>query len=77
MIVTEDGGPPKIPRSVEDAKSKMLDFEKELQIPASALGPGSHRLVADARVKWGRRSFIQKGEASSRSMPMVVQMERE
>jgi hypothetical protein len=75
MIVPEDGGPPKIPRSVEDAKSKMLDVGKEFQIPASALGPGSHKLVAGARVKWGRRSFIEKGEASSVSKPLVVQIE--
>ena len=27
MIVPEDGGPPQIPRNVEDAKSKMLDVE--------------------------------------------------
>ena len=77
MIVHEDGGPPMIPRSVEDAKSKMLDVEKEFQIPASVLGPGSHKLVADAKVKWGRRSFIEKGEASCESRPLVVEIERE
>ena len=75
MIVPEDGGPPQIPRSVEDARAKMLDVEKQLQIPASALGPGSHKLVADARANWGRRSFIEKGEVSSRSKPLVVQIE--
>jgi hypothetical protein len=75
MIVPEDGGPPKIPRSVEDAKSKMFDVEKEFQIPASALGPGSHKLVGQSKVKWGRRSFIEKGEVSSRSKPLVVQIE--
>ena len=75
MIVPEDGGPPKIPRSVEDAKSKMLDVEKEFEIPASKLGPGSHKLVADVKVRWGRRSFIEKGEVASKSRPLVVQVE--
>jgi len=75
MIVPEGGGPPQIPRSVEEAKSKMFDVEKEFQIPASALGAGSHRLVADVNAKWGRRSFIEKGEASSKSNPLVVQIE--
>jgi len=74
MIVPEDGGPPKIPRSVEDARSKMLDVEKEFQIPASELGPGSHKLVADAKARWGRRSFIEKGEVASKSKPLVVQV---
>lgn len=75
MVVPEDGGPPKIPRSVEDAKSKMLDVEKEFSFPASALGPGTHRLVADAVGKWGRRSFIEKGEVSSRSKPLEIRVE--
>jgi len=75
MIVPEDGGPPKIPRSVEDAKSKMLNVEKEFQIPASELGPGNHKLVAVAKARWGRRSFIEKGEVASKSKPLVIQVE--
>ena len=75
MIVPEDGGPPKIPTSAEDAKVKMLDIEKEFQVPASKLGPGSHKLVAYARARWGRRSFIEKGEVASKSRPLVVQIE--
>ncbi len=75
MIVPEDGGPPKIPRNVEDAKSKMLDFEKEFHVPASSLGSGAHRLVASAWGKWGRRSFIEKGDVSSHSRPVVVKVE--
>jgi hypothetical protein len=76
MIVPEDGGPPKIPHNVEDAKSKMLDFEKQFRIPASVLGPGSHRLVAEAAARWGRRSFIEKGKVESQSKPLVVEIER-
>lgn len=75
MIVPEDGGPPKIPRSVEDAKSKMLDVEKEFNIAASSLGPGRHKLVAGATGKWGRRSFIEKGMVKSRSKPLVIQVD--
>ena len=75
MIVPEDGGPPKIPRNVEDAKGKMLDVEKEFSISASSLGPGKHKLVADVKARWGRRSFIEKGDLSSRSKPVVVQIE--
>ena len=75
MIVPEDGGPPKIPLNVEDAKSKMFDVEKEFSFPASALGPGAHKLVADVKGRWGRRSFIEKGEVTSRSKPLVVSVE--
>ncbi len=75
MIVPEDGGPPKIPTNVEDAKSKMLDIDKEFSIPASSLGRGSHRLVVEAKGRWGRRSFIEKGEVRSRSKPLVVKVD--
>jgi hypothetical protein len=75
MIVPEDGGPPKIPRSVEDAKAKMLDVEKEFQVQASELGPGTHKLIAGAKARWGRRSFIEKGEVTSVSKPLVIQVE--
>ncbi|MGP8125967.1 MAG: hypothetical protein ACLQEQ_08945 [Nitrososphaerales archaeon] len=75
MVVPEDGGPPQIPRSVEDAKSKMLDVEKSFKFPASALGRGKNRLVGSADASWGRRSFIEKGSASSKSKPLVVEIE--
>ena len=75
MVVPEDGGPPKIPTDVEDAKSKMLDVEKEFIIPASVLGPGEHSIVADVKAKWGRRSFIEKGEVSATSKPLVITVE--
>ena len=75
MIVPETGGPPIIPHSVEDAKAKMLDVDEEFSIPASSLGPGKHKLVADVVGKWGRRSFIEKGQVSSRSKPLVIEVE--
>ncbi len=74
MIVPEGGGPPEIPRSVEEAKAKMLDVEKEFKFPASSLGPGRHKLVADVKAKWGRRSFIEKGEVSAKSEPLVIEI---
>ena len=75
MIVPEDGGPPKIPRNVEDAKSKMLDVEKDFSFPASVLGPGQHKLVAEVKTHWGRRSFVEKGALSSKSKPVVVRID--
>jgi hypothetical protein len=74
MIIPEDGGPPRIPRNVEDAKSNMLDIEKGFTIPASSLGPGEHKLVASVTGRWGRRSFIEKGEVASKSKPLVIKV---
>jgi len=75
MIVPEDGGPPQIPRNVEDAKSKMLDVEKLFRFSASILGAGKHGLVGSASASWGRRSFIEKGSVRSRSKPLVIEVE--
>ncbi len=75
MVVPEDGGPPKIPGSVEDAKAKMLDITKTFTFPASSLGEGKHKIVGSVYARWGRRSFIEKGEVSSRSKPTVVEVE--
>ena len=75
MIMPEDGGPPKIPRNVEDARSKMLDVEKEFGFPASLLGPGHHGLFVEAKARWGRRSFIEKGDVASTSKPVVIEVE--
>jgi len=75
FVVPEDGGPPKIPLNVEDAKSKMFDFVRRFSVPAASLGRGSHKLVAVASVKWGRHSYIEKGEVGGRSGQVVVRIE--
>jgi hypothetical protein len=72
MIMPEDGGPPKVPLNVEDAKFKMLDFSETLEVPVSKLGKGKHLLTAVIEVKWPRRSFIEKGEVSGRAAPVVI-----
>jgi hypothetical protein len=75
MVIPEDGGAPIIPASVEDAKSKMLDFVKVFEIDASSLGSGRHSLFGSAAARWGRRSFIEKGQVSAVSKPVVVEIE--
>ena len=75
MIVPEDGGPPVIPSNVESAKTKMFDVTKIFEIPALTLGRGRHRLVGEAQVRWGRRSYIEKGTVASKSRPQVIEVE--
>ncbi|HME19651.1 MAG TPA: hypothetical protein VKF15_07950 [Nitrososphaerales archaeon] len=75
MIIPEDGGPPRIPTSVEDAQKEMLDVGKTFEFSASELGAGKHTLVGEVHAKWGRRSFIEKGEVSSKSRQLVISVE--
>jgi len=74
-VVHEDGGAPIIPLSVEDAKSKFLDVVKRFDVPAKSLGKGTHKLVAEVNVKWGRRTYIEKGQTSAKSKPVLVKVE--
>lgn len=74
-IIHEDGRAPIIPRSVEDAKSQFLDVVKTFEFPASELGRGSHKLVGESRVHWGRMSFIEKGTISGRTAPVELKIE--
>jgi len=75
MIMHEDGSAPQIPLNVEDAQSKMLDIVNAFEIDSSRLGRGRHALVGRAKAKWGRRSFIEKGEVGARSKPVAVTVE--
>jgi hypothetical protein len=76
MIMPEDGGPPIIPRDVEDARAKMLDFQKDFVIPADDLGAGRHKLISNAGALWWRKSFIEKGKVKTKSDPLVIEIER-
>jgi len=62
MIIPEDGSHPIIPEGVDDAKSRMFDFEGSFILNASMLGKGRHRLFSSLTLKWFRRSFIEKGK---------------
>jgi hypothetical protein len=74
-IVHEDGGAPIIPISVEDARFKFLDVVKRFDVPAKSLGRGTHKLVANVNIAWGRRVYIEKGKASGKSKPVEVKVE--
>jgi hypothetical protein len=71
-IVHEDGGAPIIPLSVEDARSKFLDVTKRFEVPAKSLGRGTHRIVANVNIAWGRRTYLEKGKTSAKSKTVEV-----
>lgn len=74
-IIHEDGSAPILPESVEDAKSKFLDVVKRFEIPASTLGPGSHRIYGLVDVGWGRTSYLEKGSLSGKTFPVELKVE--
>jgi len=75
MIIPEDGGAPIIPQNVEDAKTKMFDVAQAFEVDAAKLGGGRHVLSGDAEAKWGRRSFIEKGNVSGKTDSVTITIE--
>jgi hypothetical protein len=71
MVVDED----KIPH-IFDSERKLREylfrFDRRLLIPASSLDKAPAPLVAAIRLKWGRHSFIEKGEATGTSAPFTL-----
>lgn len=75
MIMPEDGGAPIIPQNVEDAKAKMFDVMQTFEVDAIKLGAGRHVLSGSAEAKWGRRSFIEKGNVLGKTDSVAVTVE--
>jgi hypothetical protein len=73
-IIHEDGSAPIIPKSVEDAKSQLLDVVKSFEIPAASLGRGNHKLVGAVDAHWGRRTYIEKGKVSGKSSAVELKI---
>ena len=48
---------------------------KLFEIPASALGRGTHRMVGSVAISWGRRSYLEKGSLSGKTPPVEVKIE--
>jgi hypothetical protein len=71
LIILEDRRV-EIPNDEEDAKSLLFDLKRNLQILASSLGKGEHKVFARVKVKWGRYSFIEKGEVKKESSFVVI-----
>ena len=48
----------------EDVRSELFDFDEQISVPASRLGPGSHGLGAEAWASWKKHHYVEAGEAS-------------
>ena len=70
MVVDEEGIP-HVYDSERNLKDALFTFDRRILAPSPALADGDEVRV-EVKVKWGRHSFIEKGEASSTSEPLVV-----
>ena len=48
----------------EEVRSDLFDFDEQVSVPASKLGPGSHDLGAEAWASWKKHHYAEAGEAS-------------
>ena len=54
---------PYVRLSEEEVRSELFDFDEQISVPASKLGPGSHGLGAEAWASWKKHHYAGAGEA--------------
>lgn len=71
LIILEDKRV-EIPNDEEDVKRLFFDLKRNLQILASSLGKGEHKVFARVKVKWAKYSFVDKGEIKKESNIVTI-----
>lgn len=47
------------PLTVEEAKSLLFDVKKVIELNGNAFNPGSNKLFADIKVRWGKHTYTE------------------
>jgi hypothetical protein len=63
------------PKTEEEAREMMFNVTRSFELPASSLGRGNHSLAANVSAKWGKHVFTERGEASSKSPALKIQID--
>lgn len=62
------------PRSADEARQLLFDFERELELTPGSLPSGRSELTAKVKVWWSRHVYCERGEREGRSRPAVVEV---
>ncbi|MFQ6011452.1 MAG: hypothetical protein ACE5KG_04690 [Nitrososphaerales archaeon] len=66
-MVIDENGRPGLPADVEDAKKSLFDGNLRFGLLASDIGSGKHTLQGQVRTRWGKHSYIDKGELKGKT----------
>ncbi len=61
MIIDENGRP-SLPGNEEDARRSLFDGSLKFSVLASDIGRGKHTIQATIRTRWGKHSYVNKGD---------------
>jgi hypothetical protein len=74
VMVIDESGTPRLPESVDEARSLLMDLEWTFTLAPGLLKRGERALIARASARWGRHSFAEKGSVSGSSRPLLVRI---
>ncbi len=58
---------PTIRLTEEGTRAELFDFDERVTFRASDLGPGTHRVSAEATASWQKHDFVEAGSAKGHS----------
>jgi hypothetical protein len=73
FVVNEDGRP-RIFDSERDIKDALFNFDRGITLPPESLKSGRNTFHVKVKLKWGRHTFVEKGQVSEVSEPFSIQV---
>ncbi len=64
----------KIPTNQSEAQQLLLDFDEKINIKASDLGPGKHKIGAEVYVSWAKHDYTEAVDTKSNSREIEVEI---
>ena len=65
---------PLIPTNQKDAQHLLLDFEEKIEVKASELGAGKHKIGAEVYVSWFKHEYTDEFDGKSNSKEIEVEV---
>lgn len=65
---------PHIPVNQAEAQQMLLDFDEKMEIRASELGPGKHKIGAEVYVSWFKHDYTDEFDTRSNSQEIEIEI---
>lgn len=65
---------PHIPANQAEAQQMLLDFDEKMEIRASELGPGKHKIGAEVYVSWFKHDYTDEFDTKSNSKEIEIEI---
>jgi hypothetical protein len=65
---------PHIPMNQVEAQQLLLDFDEKIDIKASELGPGKHKIGAEVYVSWFKHDYAEEFDSKTNSKEIEIEI---